>query len=250
MLAVVTMLMTATTLMAQNYGIMFHELEVTEENAADIFGDGKASYNAEQNTLVLREDFSYQLSRGFVTISTGSEFHIHLEGNAEIYAAVKSDDDIVIEADDEFTMKFTSNISGSALKCKKLTVMPNVWLDLLSRNSQSGMYALECDELTVNSAKLNAEVTTAQLAVATQRMTLNGCWLEKPRGGFVSAFNGGICFGDGFPAKLVRITTKGFGVDEMDEPTHNTGVKKVYENGQIVIVKDGKRYDVTGRELH
>lgn len=250
MIAVMAMLMTATAVMAQNYGIVFNELEVTEENASDIFGDGLASYDAAQNTMVLREGFDYHLSRGFVTINTGSDFHIHLVGNAKIYAAVASDDNVIVEADDEYTLNFVANISGSALKCKNLTVMPKVYLDLLSRNSQNDMYALDCETLTVDHATLYAEVTTAQMAVATRQMTLDGCWLKKPRGGFVSSINGGISFGDGSPAKLVRIVSEGYGVDEVNEPMHKAAVEKIYENGRIVIVKDGKRYDVTGRKLN
>ena len=250
MLAVMAMLMTTSVVTAQNYGIVFGALEVNEVNAADIFGNGTASYDLEQNTLVLQDNFNYHLSRGFVTINTGRDFRIRLEGDAKIYAAVVSDDAIIVEADDNFTLSFTANISGSALKCKSLTVMPKVYLDLLSRNSQSDMYALDCESLTVNNAVLYAEVTTAQLAVATQQMTLNECWLKKPHGGFVSAINGGICFGDGIPAKLVRIVTEGYGVDELDEPAQNVSVEKVFKNGQVIIIKDGKQYDMTGRALN
>jgi hypothetical protein len=34
-----------------------------------------------------------------------------------------------------------------------------------------------------------------------------------------------------------------------DAPT-NASVQKVFENGQIIIIKDGKRYNVSGQELN
>ena len=40
-----------------------------------------------------------------------------------------------------------------------------------------------------------------------------------------------------------------YGLDEnRDDPTNPT-VQKVFEDGQIVIIKDGKRYTVTGQRL-
>ena len=246
-IAVVALLMAATSLQAQNYGIVFGELEVTEVNAADIFGDGMASYDAAGNMLVLQDGFEYHLSHGLVTINTGRPFRIVLEGDAIMVASIESGDPVVVEAVDEGVLKITSNISGSALKCQSLTVQPSVLLDLLSRNSQDEMYALDCKDLTVNQAIVYAEVTTAQLAVHVETMTLNESWLQKPRGGFVNTIWGGICFGDGTTAKIVRIIKEGFGINEIEAPEQQ--VLKVFEDGHIVIEKDGKRYDVTGREL-
>lgn len=248
-LVAMAVFMAVTPAVAQNYGIVFGELEVTEANAADIFGDGMASYDAERNMLVLQDNFDYHLSHGFVTINTGREFRIVLEGKAEMSASIDCGDPVVVEAVDQGELKITSNISGTALKCATLTVMPDVLLDLFSRNSPNDMYALECDELIVNEADVHAEVTTAQLAIATKAMTLNGCWLQRPRGGGVNAEHGGICFADGTPAKFIRIVVEGYGVQEEDEPVQNAKVEKIFEDGRIVIVKDGKRFDVTGREL-
>lgn len=250
MMAVLVMLVTAGALKAQNYGIVFGELEVTEANAADIFGDGMASYDVATNKLVLQDGFTYSLSHDLVTINTGREFHIVLEGSAAMVASIDCNDPIAVESVDEDlkTLKITSNISGSALKCQKLTVKPHVFLDLISRNSQINMYALDCEELMVDGAMFFAEVTTAELAVHTNVLTLNDCYLRKPAGGGVNADHGGICYADGTPAKLVRITVNGEGLDEIEVPEQSF-VKKIFEKGQMVIVKDGHRYDLTGREL-
>jgi hypothetical protein len=245
-LAVMTF-MAANPLVAQDYSIVFGDLEVTETNAADIFGDGMASFNVSENTLFLRDGFEYHLSHGLVTIRTGHVFHILLEGKAEISASIECADPIIVETEKEGALKITSNISGSALKCLALTLNPDVTLNLLSRNSQREMYALDCERFTVNEANLFAEVTTADLAVHTGGMTLNGCWLQKPRGGSVNETWGGICYADGLPAKVVRVIVDGYGVEEMDELQQNVKVEKIFENGQIIVVKDGKRYDVTGR---
>ena len=247
-LAVMAVFMAVTPAGAQNYGIVFDELEVTANNADDIFGDGMASYNEAENMMVLQDGFEYHLSHGLVTINTSRPFRIVLEGNAVIVASIESGDPIVVEAVDEGVLNITSNISGSALKCQSLTVNSGMTVNLLSRNSQNDMYALDCEELVVNGATLYAEVTTAQLAVATHRMTLNNCWLNKPRGGFVNDIWGGICFGDGLPAKIVRIISEGFGLNEIEAPAQD--VEKVFEDGRILVIKDGNRYDVTGRKCN
>ena len=247
-LAVIALLLAAIPMRAQQYGIMFGDLEVTEANASDIFGNGMASYDVNQNTLVLQDGFEYRLSHGLVSIKTGSPFHIQLEGSAQCSASFDIADDLVVEGVEGGCLSIIANISGSALKCEDLNIMPDVTLSLLSRNSQEGMFALQCQTLTVNSAILSAEVTTAQLAVVTKRLVMNGCWLKKPRGGGVNDTWGGICYADGLPAKTVEIVVEGFGLEEMDDP-QSVKVEKVFEDGQIVIIKDGKRYDITGREV-
>ena len=247
LVAVVLMLLTAGTMKAQHYGIVFGELEVDESNASDIFGDGLASYDAAQNKLILCDGFDYHLSHGLVTINTGRAFHVVLKGKALMVASVDCGDPMVMETEDEGLLQITSNISGSALKCESLTLMSGVTLDLLSRNSQKDMYALDCMELTANKAVLYAEVTTAELAVHINKMTLNDCWMQKPRGGSVNDAYGGICYADGLPAKQVRIIVEGYGLEEIVEPSPWT--MKTFENGRIVIIQDGKKYDVTGRKL-
>ena len=216
---------------------------------AALFGDGMASYDYERNMMVLYDGFDYHLSHGLVTIDTGREFRFLLEGDATMVASLESSDPVIVEAMDKAHLKITSNISGSALKCKTLSVMPDVFLDLLSRNSQSGMYALECTDLTVERATLYAEVTTANLAVATDHLTLIGSKLQKPAGGGVNPIWGGICFADGIPAKIVRIVLDDTGLQE-EGLTPVEHVRKIFERGRIVIVKDGKRYDLSGREIH
>jgi len=249
-MTIAAVMMAVTAVFAQGYGIKFDELEVTPENASDIFGDGLASYNPETNLLTLQDGFDYHLSKNFVVIGTGRDFGIRLEGNAEFYASVDCWDNLYIEADEAYTLKMTANISGSALKCPNLTVNENVTLDLLSRNSSSALHALDCaGELTVNKAVLLAEVTTARMAVAAQQMTLNGCWLKKPRGGGINPNEGGICYADGLPANQVQILVEGFGIEENEGSNDGEGVIKVFEDGQIFIIREGKRYNVMGQEI-
>lgn len=250
LLVVALAVTTVTTSVAQSYGLAFGDLEVTASNANDIFGDGKAHYNPSLNLLSLEKGFEYHLSKNFVTINTGREFSIRLLGDAEIVASVNCCDDLSIETVGSHMLKITSNISGSALKCPNLTLKPGVTLEVLSRNSQEGMYALDiADAMTVDHANLIAEVTTVSLAVAVQRMTLEGCWLQKPRGGFVSAVVGGICFGDGIAAKQVRIVEEGFSIEEDGPDETEARGRKVFEDGQVVIIRDGQRFNVKGQRI-
>jgi hypothetical protein len=41
-----------------------------------------------------------------------------------------------------------------------------------------------------------------------------------------------------------------YGTEENLDDTTNPSVQKVFENGHIVIIKDGKRYTVTGQQLN
>lgn len=235
---------------SQSYGIFFGDLEVTEENADDIFGDGLASYDPESNALELKDGFNYHLSHGKVVISTGDDFVIVLNGKAEIYASVECRDYITFKCTGADTLSITSNISGSALKCMGLTIPQNVCLNLLSRNSQQDMYALDCDNyLTIDGGSLFAEVTTSSLAVKTKELEMTSSYLLKPRGGFVSSTWGGICFADGLPAKVVWIVPDNYYNIGEHTVSNDVSVQKIYENGQIIIIKDGKRYNIAGQLL-
>lgn len=172
---------------------------------SEIFQNGKVRYEKSSNTLILEDGFRYSQGKGLVVFDTGKELHILLKGNAEFRAALVSKDDVVIDSEGAHTLAITSNISGSALQCPSLTVNRNVELQLLSRNSQDGMHALDCGLLIVNGALFRAETTTANLCVKVQELQLHDAVLEKPKGGLVSDQWGGVCYGDGLPAKIVRI---------------------------------------------
>ena len=173
---------------------------------SEIFKNGKVKYEKSTNTLVLEDGFMFSLGKGLVVFETGKDLHILLKGNAEFKAALVFKDNLIVDSEGEHTLSITSNISGSALQCPALAVNKNAKLELLSRNSQDGMFALSCPLITVNGGTLLADVTTAFLAIETTQLNLNGSWLEKPKGGFVDTEKACICFGDGMPAKRVRIT--------------------------------------------
>jgi len=172
---------------------------------SEIFKNGKVQYEKSSNTLILEDGFSYSLGKGLVVFNTGNDLRIVLKGNAEFKAALVFEDPVIIDAEQPATLSVTSNISGSALKCPALTVNENVHLQLLSRNSQDGMHALDCGSLIIHHTSFTAETTTASLAVKVQDLQLDGVVMEKPKGGAVNEQVGGICFGDGFAAKIVRI---------------------------------------------
>lgn len=189
------LMMAATTVFAANKGI-----------PSEIFKDGKAKYLKSTNTLVLEEGFLFRQGKGLLVFNTGKDLHLLLKGNAEFRASLVFEDKVVVDSEGDHKLSVTSNISGSAVKCPALTVNKAVQLELLSRNSQEGLYALDCPDITVNGGTILADVTTTNLAVKTAQLNLNGSWLEKPKGGIVDAEKGCICFGDSLPAKRVRIT--------------------------------------------
>ena len=192
---VVALVLFAMTAQAKGVGI-----------PSEVLKAGKVKYEKSTNTLILEEGFRYSLGKGLVVFETGKDLRILLKGNAEFKAALVFKDNLIVDSEGEHTLSITSNISGSALQCPALTVNKNAKLELLSRNSQEGMFALSCPLITVNGGTLLADVTTAFLAIETTQLNLNGSWMEKPKGGIVDAEKRCVCFGDGTPAKRVRIT--------------------------------------------
>lgn len=172
----------------------------------EVLQAGNIKYEKATNTLILEDGFKYSLSKGLVVFETGKDLHILLKGDAEFRAALVFKDNVIIDTEKPSRLSVTSNISGSALQCPSLTINKDATVSVLSRNSQEGMFALSCEAITVNEATLIAEVTTANLAVKTKSLNLNGTWLEKPKGGYVNTEKACICFGDGMPAKRVSIT--------------------------------------------
>lgn len=189
--------------------LLFFSLTVLAKGAgipAEVLQAGKVKYDKSTNTLVLEDGFRYSLGKGLVVFETGKDLHLLVKGNAEFRASLVFKDRVIVDSEGDVTLSITSNISGSALQCPALVVNKGAKLELLSRNSQEGMYALSCSDIMVNGGTLLAEVTTAFLAIETSRLDLNGSWLEKPKGGIVDAEKRCVCFGDGTPAKRVRIT--------------------------------------------
>ncbi len=189
------LVMAATTMSTAGKGI-----------PVEVLNAGKAKFDKASNTLVLEDGFRFSQGKGLVVFNTGKDLHILLKGNAEFRAALVFEDKVIIDSEGDYKLSVTSNISGSAIKATALVVNEKAKLELLSRNSQDGMYALDCSDITVNGGTILADVSTAYLAVKTVRLNLNGSWLEKPKGGIVDAEKGCICFGDSIPAKRVRIT--------------------------------------------
>lgn len=189
------LVMAAATLFAAPKGI-----------PSEVLKAGKAKFDKASNTLVLEDGYHFRLSKGLVVFNTGKDLRILLKGNAEFRAALVFEDKVIIDSEGDYKLSVTSNISGSAIKASALVVNKKAKLDLLSRNSQDGMYALDCPDITVNGGTLLAEVTTTNIAVKTTQLNFNGSRLEKPKGGIVNAEKGCICFGDNIPAKNVRIT--------------------------------------------
>ena len=190
------LLMAATSLFAESKSII----------PSEILKNKKAKYDEASNTIIFEEGFKLGMTKGYLIFVSDGDLRFLLKGNAEFRASLLVEGNLIIDSEGDYTLSVTSNITGSALRCAALQVNKGTTLNLLSRNSRDAMFALDCRDITVNEATLLAEVTTANISVYTEHLTLNGCKLEKPKGGIVNKEKGCICFGDGIPAKIVRIT--------------------------------------------
>ena len=83
---------------------------------------------------------------------------------------------------------------------------------------------------------------------------IDSTWRNAPSGEY--RFGISSVYANGIESEIVwsnAIKKTGFGIDEdtgNQEDEAKQPVKKVFENGQIVIIKDGKRYDVQGKQLN
>ncbi len=190
------LLMAATSLFAESKSII----------PSEILKNKKAKYDEASNTIIFEEGFKLGMTKGYLIFVSDGDLRFLLKGNAEFRASLLVEGNLIIDSEGDYTLSVTSNITGSALRCAALQVNKGTTLNLLSRNSRDAMFALDCRDITVNEATLLAEVTTANISVYTEHLTLNGSKMEKPKGGIVNKEKGCICFGDGIPAKIVRIT--------------------------------------------
>ena len=74
-------------------------------------------------------------------------------------------------------------------------------------------------------------------------------WAELGSG--VYRYGISMVFANGKESEIIwsdPIPKGNYGLEE-NEDSQDEGVQKVYENGQIVIIKDGKRYNVAGQEI-
>ena len=79
---------------------------------------------------------------------------------------------------------------------------------------------------------------------------IDSTWIEAPNG--VYRFGISSVFANGIASDIVwsePITKTDHGIDETETPVNNT-VQKVFENGQIIIIKDDKRYNIAGQQLN
>ena len=80
---------------------------------------------------------------------------------------------------------------------------------------------------------------------------LDSTWNDIPTGMY--RFGISSAFANGVESEIIwsePIEKTDIGINEVIVKPENSSVQKVFENGQIVIIKDGKRYTVTGQKLN
>jgi hypothetical protein len=62
-----------------------------------------------------------------------------------------------------------------------------------------------------------------------------------------------MVFANGVESEIIWsefIEKTDYGIGENGQETPEQAVQKVFENGQIIIIKDGKRYSIMGQQLN
>ena len=80
---------------------------------------------------------------------------------------------------------------------------------------------------------------------------IDNTWNDAIAG--VYRFGISMVYANGIESEIIWsdfIEKTDYAVDESHEDPTSTSVQKVFENGQIIIIKDGKRYNVWGQELN
>jgi len=148
-------------------------VEITEENASDVFGDGKVSYDASTNTLILN-GYSYTGEGYIYDIYEDSD-----NGNTEHYsAAIYSNGPLNIELVGTNILNNTFNDEenekyGDGIIIKgALTIKGNGSLNI------NGSAAIHADEIMIDSCLLDLKVTSYAISALEQNLTIqNGATL-------------------------------------------------------------------------
>ena len=85
---------------------------------------------------------------------------------------------------------------------------------------------------------------------ATGSSFMDTTWKEVPIGFYRYGIS--TVFANGNESEIVwsdPIEKTNYGIAENENPLDHNKVMKVFENGQIIIIKDGKRYNISGQEL-
>ena len=100
--------------------------------------------------------------------------------------------------------------------------------------------------------RANSEGDTVMLAdLVAGSDYVDNTWNEAPAGMY--RFGISMVYANGIESEIIWtefVEKNDYGVGEIPNDPKNSSVQKVFENGQIIIIKDGKRYNVSGQELN
>ncbi len=187
------------------YNLLVAGISVTSENAADILGDGAASYSPADNTLTLKKDIDfdntmipiiYYYSTETFTLRVASDVVLNATQSPVL---LSHGTDVTITGSAKLTMNAANNIAVMVKKGSLTIDQTNIVF--------SGYGGIQGDNnLIVRASIIQGEVTGSESAISWWKtVTLIGSHIEEPAGGRYDESTQKLVDAEGNSSKTVNI---------------------------------------------
>lgn len=217
----------------EGYNIWLGNTAVTKNNASDIFGDGKASYDPETGILTLNgvKDFGEPYKSGERTycILSQTAKELTIKGSAELSGAsvgisglnLNIDADLTINCDTGIVSglggvkvnggKLVINSTEAGINAEAIAIIEVNGGELSVKASADGSYALTATRIKLNGGKIIAEGKAGAInATANSNAIIlsDKMLILEPKGGKLSTSGKSIVDAEGNTAKKVMMLEK------------------------------------------
>ena len=248
----------------------FDRIEITEANCNDIYGDGKVSFDIKTRTLTLNnyqrtyteeEDGSMGWSDWLDYWSGPLPLNIKVIGECEIRHNSAGlfggwDMNIIGESGSKLTLQgrfpqlsaeHQLTISGCEVHAFASTPHPLMHCEIL-RVDDNSFFEAKFD-IEYEMSPEEAIMAGAHAISGIEELILGNNMVLRPEGAKVGKWDGEPTIIDaaGNPVLAFEISMKGTAIENVF--TDNNDARKVLFNGQVLILREGKAYTVTGLEV-
>ena len=243
--------------LVEDYGIKIHKsssqsYEVNSENATDPLGDGTISYNPDNKRLTLKNAnlMAIDLAGDLVELYSEQGTTNMITGNGA-KAIIADLSELVITGPGSLNVVTQNN--NVALYCA--TRNTNVEIVNTNLNISSSSYAIQGAgtgweaSVAIDNSNVSLQSGIAGLLDYVNAFTLDKAEFVSPAD--VMFFNGQLCvnYQPIVANTEVEIKAMAQGIEEVIATTPADKARKVLVDGRVLIIRDGKAFDLTGTEV-
>lgn len=231
---------------AKQYGIAVGGRQITANNYADVFGDGKVKYDPNTNTLTLNNATIGTDGYG-ISAQTSSRLYINLIGINNVYSyksyALYHDNTngITIQSSSDGTLNLSGSYVGSYQVAGDITVMSCN----LKVNGMQAKAGNSYNTLTFDNANVTSDCSSGAFK-DIDRINISNCYVSDPVGAVFDSSMGGYVSG-GTLCKRVVISAgtsaiEGVTLDDSNAPAYDLRGVQVDKNYKGIVIKNGRKY--------